>query len=300
MTTQDTPLSNHVSPLRILIVGCGYVGCALGQLLASQGHQIWGMRRNTDALPKAIQPLQADLSGNFESALTTQPWDIVYYTASASGFSESAYQAAYISQVKRLLQALEGLEKPPKRFIYTSSTGVYHQQDGSWLDEQSSVAPRSFSSRALLEGEALVHASNIPGVVVRLAGIYGPGRTRLIDQVVQGKATCVRGRTTLLNLIHRDDCAGILAHLATYPNPASCYLAVDASPVEKDELLQWIAAQLALPAPPVIDAADAPPLKRGGNRRYSNRQILETGYTFKYPSCREGYRELLDAYLQDR
>ncbi len=288
------------TPLRVLIAGCGYVGIALGKALATSGHQVWGMRRNTSALPPEIRPLQADLGQDIQDAVRSQAWDVVYYTASSSAYTPEAYEAAYVTQVTRLLHALEDLEQPPKRFIYTSSTGLYTQQDGEWLDEDSPVQPTRFAAQALLEGEQRVHQATLPGVVVRLAGIYGPGRTRLLDQAISGEAQCIEERVAWLNLIHREDCAGILAHLATYPNPASCYLAVDHCPVEKNTLLRWLAAELGLPDPPVIPVEEAPPLRRGGNRRYRNRRILETGYHFRYPTYREGYAALLATHRKSR
>ena len=287
---------NEKKSLNILIVGCGYVGIALGIRLASMGHRVWGLRRNVSELPDCIQPISADMGSDFRTHIASCRWDIVYYTASAARYTEAAYEAAYVTQVSRLLHILEELEHPPDRFIYTSSTGVYHQQDGSWLDETSPVEPTSFSSRALLLGEAQVYKAGIPGIVVRLAGIYGPGRTRLIDQVAHGNAVCVEDKTAWLNLIHRDDCAGILTHLLDVKNPECCYLAVDCAPVEKNMLLRWIAAQLGLPEPKIVSSSELPAQKRGGNRRYRNSRIMSTGYCFIYPTYREGYVELLNNY----
>ncbi len=288
--------NNEIKSLKILIAGCGYVGTALGHQLVSMGHQVWGLRRNINALPSCIQPIAADMSSDFEVHITSHRWNIVYYTASAAGYTEAAYEAAYVTQVSRLLRVLENSDRPPDRFIYTSSTGVYHQQDGSWLDENSPVEPTSFSSRALILGEEQVFRAKVPGIVVRLAGIYGPGRTRLIDQVVTGDAVCVQDKTAWLNLIHREDCAGILAHLLDLQNPEPCYLAVDCAPVEKNTLLRWIAAQLELPEPKIVSSSDLPAQKRGGNRRYRNRRIVSSGYRFIYPTFREGYHEILKNY----
>ncbi len=177
--------------------------------------------------------------------------------------------------------------------LFTSSTGVYHQDDGGWYDETSPLSPTRFSGQRLLEGETVFRQGPFPAVVVRLGGIYGPGRTRLIDQVAAGRAHCVQGQTKYLNLIHRDDCAGVLRHLMNVPTPEDCYVAVDNEPVEKCTLLRWVAQALGRPEPPVVPPEEAEASPRGGNRRLSNARLRATGYEFIHPTFREGYQPLL-------
>lgn len=279
--------------MKILIAGCGYVGGALAHLLAEEGHAVWGLRRNVSALPEGVRPFQADL-GDLAS-LRGLPADIdfVFYTAGSGGFSDEAYRAAYVDGPNNLLKALAQTGATPSRVFFTSSTGVYAQDNGEWVDEESITRPTRFSGMRLAEAEAVFHRSLQPATVVRLGGIYGPGRTRLIDQVRRGEARCVAGRTHYLNLIHRDDCAGVLRHLMAFPNPTGCYVAVDDEPVERCTLLRWTAQELGLPEPPVIEATQDNEPQRGGNRRISNARLRATGYTFQYPNYREGYRALL-------
>ncbi|MBI2434963.1 MAG: SDR family oxidoreductase [Candidatus Hydrogenedentes bacterium] len=277
----------------ILIAGCGYVGTTLALRLSRAGHQVWAIRRNTAALPDGIHPIQADLL-NLESLRPLPAYfDFVFYTAGAASFDETAYRSAYVDGLWNVLETLEVEGRRPQRVFFTSSTGVYHQNQGEWLEETSPTTPDRFSGQCLLEGEELLQGSMFAGTVVRLGGIYGPGRTRLLDLVRAGQAECVKSRTTYLNLIHRDDAAGILEHLMNLDHPEELYLGVDHEPVERCTLLRWMAAKLRLPAPRMVHEQEQHEPQRGGNRRFLNTRIKKTGYSFQYPTYREGYRELL-------
>ena len=273
---------------RVLIAGCGDVGTALGLELGRDGHEVWGLRREPSGLPASVRPLAADLAR--PETLTGLPdaVDLVYYAAAADGFSESAYRVVYADGVRNLLQALAG--RSVRRFVFVSSTGVYGQGGGEWVDEASPAEPAGFSGRCVLEGERAVLAGPFPGVVVRFGGIYGPGRTRLIEGV-RRREPCVESPPRYTNRIHRDDCAGVLRHLLELPSPQSVYLGVDCDPAPDCEVRDWIAGLLGVVRPPRIAEAEAGPQR--GNKRCRNERLLASGYRFRYPSYREGYRALL-------
>ncbi len=287
----------------ILIAGCGDVGATLGQRLSASGHQVWGLKRHPADLPPGIQPLAADLTD--PATLTTLPsaLDYVVYSAAASGFSAAAYQAAYVTGVRNLLNALDKAEQPPKRLLFTSSTSVYAQHQGEWVDEDSPAEADGFSGRCIREGEQLLWNRGWPAVAVRFGGIYGPGRTRLIDSVRDGSATRQAGPPLYTNRIHRDDCAAVLEHLLFLPEPAPLYLAVDDDPAPLDQVLSWLALQLGVPEPPL---AVQPPLKPGAaasadpalrmraSKRCRNHRLRASGFDFRYPGYRDGYAALLD------
>ena len=277
---------------RVLIAGCGFVGTALAESLTDAGHQVWGLSRDTVTLTSGIIPIQADLADPGTLGDLPEHLDYVFYTAGTAAFTEDAYRAAYVTGIQNLLDALRTHGISPQRFIFTSSTGVYHQNNGELLDEESPTRPERFSGQCLLEGEALVLDAPYQGINVRLGGIYGPGRTRLLDSVRQGTAMCVEGDTAYLNLIHRDDAAGTLLHLMEFPAPDDCYVAVDNEPVEKNALLRWLAQQVGVSEPQVIIAQELRESKRGGHRRFDNARLRKSGYTFKYPTYKEGYRDL--------
>lgn len=288
--------------MRVLIAGCGDLGTALGLELATAGDQVIGLRRHPQALPAAIQPFAADLADP-QSLEPLPPVDAVVYAAAADSSTEEAYRRAYVDGVRHLLAAPGLLALPPRRFFFVSSTAVYAQDGGEWIDERSPAEATHFRARLLLEGEALVRAATSPEtatIVLRLSGIYGPGRTRLIDLVRSGRATYPPGPPRYANRIHRDDAAGALAHLLCLPAPAPLYLGVDDAPVDLAEVLTFLAVELGAPLPRLEEAASVPGAAspERTSKRFSNALLKSTGYCFRYPTYREGYGALLRGLAQ--
>jgi nucleoside-diphosphate-sugar epimerase len=287
--------------MRIFIAGCGYVGTRLGTELAAAGHKVWGLRRRVDTLPAGIEGVAADLTE--PTTLTQLPpgLDHVVYATSADGPGETAYRGAYLEGLVNLLDALEAQEIRPRRFFFVSSTGVYGQQDGEWVDETSPTEPSRASGKILLAAERRALAGPFPATVVRLGGIYGPGRTRLLRLVESGEATVSEDPPTYTNRIHRDDAAGLLAHLIHLDTnalpagqgipPTQIYLGVDRDPAPRHEVLDWIAERLGVAHPRRVDGETGG--RRGGNKRCSSDRLQASGYRFRYPSFRDGYEEMI-------
>src|SRR5262245_1522324 len=225
---------------RVLLAGCGDVGGALVLLLAPAGPGVFGLRRRPDRLPAPIRPVAGDLADAATLAAIPRGVELVAYTAAADGFDDDAYRRAYVDGVANLLAALRAADAPVRRLLFTSSTAVYAQADGGWVDETSPTEPVGFSGRRVLEGERLVTASGLRAIVLRLAGIYGPGRTRLIDRVRDGVATCSGGPPHWTNRIHRDDCAGAARHLLTLADPGPLWLGVDDEPADECAVPDWL------------------------------------------------------------
>ncbi|HYQ93160.1 MAG TPA: SDR family oxidoreductase [Candidatus Competibacteraceae bacterium] len=280
---------------RILIAGCGDVGTTLGLLLQQAGHEVWGLKRHPATLPPAIRGLSADLSDP-ASLQNRLPPDLnyVFYTTAADGFSEAHYRAAYVDGVTHLLDALQADGQQPRRLFFTSSTSVYAQCHGEWVDEDSSAEATGFAGRCLRQGEELLWNGPYPASVIRFGGIYGPGRTRLIDSLRQGNATCVDNPPLYTNRIHRNDCAAALQHLMNLSAPAALYLGVDNEPAPQCEVLRWLAGRLGVPGPTVVSAATAPEAMLRANKRCRNTRLRASGFQFRYPSYREGYAALLE------
>ncbi len=278
----------------VLIVGCGYVGAALGAVLAGEGHLVWGMRRNPDKLPESIKPLSADVHDKNLGGLLPEGLDFIFYTLSSGGGGEAGYRAAYADGPKNLLEAIEMKGERPRRIFFTSSTAVYAQTDGSRVDEESPTQPTHYAGRILLEGERTLLESGYPATILRLSGIYGPGRTRLIDSVRAGRAEVHEGLPRYTNRIHRDDCAGALAHLMKLDAPDAIYVGVDDAPTDRRKVLIWLAERLGVPHPREAGGGEAPSARAATNKRCSNARLESSGYRFLYPSYREGYAEMIE------
>ena len=279
--------------LRILIAGCGYVGTALAARLAGDGHAVWGLSRRPRALPAQVSPVAADLRDPGALADLPRGLDAVFYTASAAGGGEAAYRAAYVLGLGNLLDALER-DGTPRRVFFTSSTAVYGQSDGSWVDETSAAEPTGYRGRILLEAEARLRAGPGEGCVVRFGGIYGPGRARLLERVRAGTATLPSG-PEYTNRIHRDDCAGALRHLLGLGRLEPLYLGVDDEPADRRLVLRWLAERLGVPPPREAPAEPAAGGPAASGKRCRNARLRASGYRFRYPTFREGYAPLADA-----
>jgi len=277
---------------RVLIAGCGYTGIALGTQLAREGHAVWGLRRRPELLPATIHPLKADLCDPGSLALIPPKLDFVFYTAAAERTDDASYHAAYVMGIQNLLHELSESHQPLRRVFFTSSTAVYAQTSGEWVDETSETLPREFAGRRLLEGEELLVRGPFAATVVRMAGIYGPGRTRLIDQVRRGEAVCQTLEPRYTNRIHRDDCSGVLQHLMRLSSPEALYLGTDNEPADQAEVLRWLARQLGS-SPPRSESRAPAGRESKSNKRCRNSRLSQSGYSFRYPTFREGYKAML-------
>lgn len=271
---------------RILIVGCGYVGSALAKAyLASGANEVYALQRHPVDIP-GIHNSQGDIC---DITLQIQaPFDCVFYLVSADEHTESAYQRAYINGVRRLLEQLP--KHASTRLIFISSTAVYGQQQGEWVDESSPTSPNDFAGRCLLEGEQLILQSGLDHVIVRFGGIYGPSRTRTIEQLKNGHAY-LTAKPCYTNRIHLDDCVGSLQYLAEKSDCPAIVLGVDCEPVLYNDLQLWLAQQLNVPIPTI---GETPARLQKSNKRCSNQLLLSLGYHFRFPNYQLGYRMYLD------
>ena len=272
--------------MTVLIAGCGDLGTEAGLRFAAAGFPVLGWRRSAEKIPAPLTGQTADLTG--ELPKIPADTEIVVISTAARERTEAAYRSAYVDGTANVLDALERDGVRPRRIIFVSSTAVYGDAGGGWLDEDSPTAPASITGAVIREAEDLLHSRRPDAVVLRLAGIYGPGRTRLIDQVRAGAPAPGPGQLT--NRIHRDDAAAAIVHLATAEaDAAPLYLGVDNEPVEQREVLAFLAAELGTELAP----GEAGRSTRGGNRKLSNARLRSTGFTFTYPTFREGYRAVL-------
>jgi nucleoside-diphosphate-sugar epimerase len=272
----------------VLIAGCGYVGQRLAELLVEAGCVVHAVRRRWPVPPPpGVRAYEVDLTDAAAVARLPRVEQVVF-AAAAGGFSDELYRRAYVEALGTVAAWAQGVQ----RFVFTSSTGVYGVGDGDWVDEDTPVATSPFSALRLVEGERLLAASGLPAVSLRLGGIYGPGRTSLLDSVRDGSARLgpLGAPPVWTNRVHREDAARMLRHLLRLPRPLPLYLGVDDEPAARDDVLRFAARLLGRPEPEHV--APGTPAPQRGNRRCRNARLRASGYDFAYPTYREGLAAL--------
>lgn len=278
---------------RILIAGCGQLGTAIGSALVSQGHQVAGLRRSSVPTDDSgICYLPADLTRPETLQNLPVDFDLVLIIVTPSERSEAGYHAIYLEGVGHLLTHFTAFNVTPP-VIYVSSTRVYGQQHGEWVDENSVTEPADAYGRILLEAEQQVLAfgskNKTSNTIVRFSGIYDRDAQFMQKQAAQGKPVQY-SPPSFTNRVHRDDCIGSLLFLAQKALTGEClashYLVSDNDPAPKWNVIAWLAEQAGL-AEPAKDSGDT---TVGQGKRCDNRRIREAGYVFKYPGYRDGYR----------
>lgn len=259
---------------RILIAGCGYVGSSVADIFHRNGWEVegWTASRKSDAsYPVRI----VDITDKHALARAASNFDVVVQCASSRGGGADEYRRIYLEAARSLTSAF-----PQALFLFTSSTSVYAQTDGEWVTEESAAEPQRETGRILRETEELVLEHG--GIVARLAGVYGPGRSALLQKFLAGEAIVERGRDRFLNQAHRDDIATAL-HLLARNKARGIFNVTDHHPILLRECYQWLAAQLQRPLPV---ATEAPPDRKRGNsnKRVSSAKLQTLGWSPRYPT----------------
>ncbi|NIL17700.1 NAD-dependent epimerase/dehydratase family protein [Pseudomonas sp. AN3A02] len=277
----------------VVIAGCGDVGSRLATQLLAKGWEVHGLRRDVSRLPEGVIGIAGDLFK--EDCPDTWPVggvDYLVYCAAATDHDEAGYRAAYVQGLQHVLEWLNDYGQEPKHLLFVSSSSVYGQQNGEWVDESSATQAGGYSGQVMLEAEQVALDSGIPASVVRLTGIYGPGRERLSTQVREGYRVTI-DPPLYGNRIHVDDAAGLLAFLLLHVEQGgaldNCYIGVDDAPAPLAEVVDWLREYLGV----TEWAADAS-VRRAGSKRCSNARAKALGWVPRYPSYREGYAAILE------
>ena len=281
-----------MSKASVLIAGCGDIGSRLATQLLNKGWQVYGLRRSIERLPAGVTGIAGDLfSEQCPAQWPTGQIDYVVYSAAATDHDVAGYQAAYVDGLTHTLAWLKQNGQQPKRLLFVSSSGVYGQKNGEWVDEMSPAQASSYSGRIMLEAERVALKSGIPASTVRLTGIYGPGREWMLGQVRKGYRVAV-DPPLYGNRIHADDAAGLLAFLLDADLQGKtlddCYIGVDNDPAPLAEVVGWLRERLG-----VTTWAEEASVRRAGSKRCSNARAKALGWEPRYPSYREGYGEIL-------
>jgi nucleoside-diphosphate-sugar epimerase len=306
--------SQDLSKEQVLIVGCGDIGARLSNM-APDTYAITGLRRHPPVDTRRLHYYACDVTepSGFDTILQQSVFSIILITMTPSDPTDSGYERAYVQTCKNLIASLKKYRSKPRLLLFVSSTGVYGQSDGEWVNESSPTAPESFSGKRLLEAENIILDSGFVATIVRFSGIYGPGRNRLIEQVLQGRAKL---SSQLTNRIHVDDCAAALLHLVKLHRQGvqldSIYIATDNAPVVMSEVITWLAQQLGTSISATlneVEAEDSNNKEHRGDKEHSknkagnnkinnnkscdNQLLLATGFQLRYPSYQEGYAAIL-------
>lgn len=267
----------------VLLAGCGDVGIATGLRMIAQGWSATGVRRRAALLPAEVSGLALDLTTAREGDLPRA--DAVVVTLTADSTDANAYERTYVNGLRGLARALprdEGGAEP--LVVLVSSTGVFGQNDGEIVTEATDPSPSRETAKILRAAELLAMELFPRLVIVRPAGIYGPGRTSLADRVARGEPVA---RNRMTNRIHRDDLVSVIESVLGTENPPELVHAVDHSPAPLGAVADHIAGLLGVPAPPDVSGSG------GGRGKSIDGSLVRSLTDFRYPSYREGYASLL-------
>jgi len=279
--------------MHVLIAGCGWLGTALADALVARGDRVSGVRRDprrAEALRVlGVEPVAVDLATPGVEAVLPADLDAIVACQSAGADSAEAYRAAYVDANRALLAAAArggGLA-----LVYTGSTGVFGQHDGRDVDEAAAPVTSGATGEVLAEAEGLVLAAagrGVPARIVRLSGLYGPGRAGILDRVRAGRLALGPGDGAWMNFCHRDDAVAFVLAALDRGAAGAIYHASDAAPARRREVVEWISGRLGIP-PPRSEAT--PP---GPDRRILSVRSREAlGVTLRWPSFREGLAPLV-------
>jgi nucleoside-diphosphate-sugar epimerase len=275
---------------KILCVGCGDVGGELARRLAAAGHQVTGLKRNLPTVFNGIDYVRSDIALSSQLQNLSTDFDTVFFILSPDGSAENSYRAVYETGLDNLIEHFANAKQSP-RWFFTSSTSVYAQSQGEWVDEDSVAEPDNPNSRLIRAAERKIITANPENIVVRFSGIYGEDREYLLRLARQTPAI-QKNPPCFTNRIHRQDCVEVLLFL--FEQQASgqilqqCYLASDDDPAPTWNVMSWLAEQMGCPSP-IEKTSDI----SGMNKRCDNRRLKKLGYQFRYPSYKEGYLPLV-------
>jgi len=276
---------------KVLIAGCGDVGISLGKALIERGDYVVGLRRHSPIEKSGINFVALDLTNPSTLRDLDADFDQVFFMAAPKEHDLNAYKQIYDVGLKNLLCKFSEDHQNP-HWILISSSSVYAQTDGGWVDETSLTEPRRFNGQLQLLSEQRILSEDKNNMIVRFSGIYGPGRNRLL-RIAQKGGPLQYKPPYYTNRIHKDDCVGVLKFLFEQRLDGkklhSHYLASDDQPAPMWEVVTWIANELKYKQPDIKpEETDATQ-----NKRCCNKRLKELGYQFIYPTYKDGYKKMI-------
>ena len=279
--------------MRVLVAGAGWLGSALARALAARGDQVTALRRDparaAALLAPGITPLALDLAAP-GAAERLPAFDAAVACQSSGADTVAGYRAAYVEANRALLAA--AARHGARRLVYTGSTGVFGQRDGSLVTEVTPPAPASPTAEVLVEAERLVLGAGpgAPACLVRLSGLYGPGRAGVLERVRAGRLALGPDDDAFMNFCHLDDAVAFVLAALDRGEPGATYHGSDAAPPRRAEVVEWISTRLGIVPPRGATPAGGP------NRRIDSAWTRRTlGVTLRWPTFRDGLAPLIGA-----
>jgi len=274
--------------MNVLVVGLGYVGGPLAAELARRGHQVLGLRRGASPAPEGVSVVQSDVTTPAAWAQVPGDFEQVVVLLSAGQRSEAAYERTYVAGSRSVRARF-----PHSRLLWVSSTAVYDGDGAASVTDETRANPTSGTAAILARAEHEVTTG--PHLIVRPSGIYGPGRTTLLERLRRGELT-PEEREVWTNRIHREDLIRALTFCIERPELGGTVLASDCEPAQLGTMQDWVLSKLG--GVPTVPTAAAPGSRAGAEARRSRRiqptRLTALGFSWRYPSYRDGYTELLD------
>jgi nucleoside-diphosphate-sugar epimerase len=275
--------------MNVLVVGLGYVGGPLAAALARRGHRVLGLRRSDGPAPEGVRIVRGDVTSPETWTGSPGDFDQVVVLLSAGERSEAAYERTYLAGAKSVRARF-----PQSRVLWVSSTAVYVGDADSVLNDDTSPDAQSGTGGILRRAEEVVATG--PHLIVRPSGIYGPGRTTLLERLRRADVADEE-RDVWTNRIHQEDLIRCLTFCVERPELRGSLLASDCEPAQLGSMQAWVLSEVGS-APPALGAAARGPRASAEPRRsrlIQPTRLAQLGFEWKYPSYREGYRALLDA-----
>ncbi len=276
---------------KILVAGCGFLGEAAADFFSAEGWRVVGLTHSADSAirlsgkPYPVRAADLALRASLATVRATEgPFDFVLHCASSGRGGAESYRRVYVDGCAHLMSIF-----PEARTIFTGSTSVFAQVSGEWVDENSPAEPERETGRLLLEAETLVRAAG--GSVLRLSGIYGPGRSVLLRKFLDRSAILEDGGGRWINQIHRDDAVRAIHSIISSGEPSTIYNVTDDTPVTQRAIYGWIAEFLGLPLPGEGPADHT--RKRGWtSKRVRNARLRALGWAPEFASYRHALPQL--------
>lgn len=283
-----------------LVVGCGPLGLRVARLWRAAGDRVLGTtrrpERGRELAGAGIEPVVADVAADAPWWRGLPPLATVFWAVGFDRAAGSTHRDVHVTGLRRLLDGLAAADRPdggPPRVVFSSSTGVWGDEAGGVVDESTPTAPAREAGRVLVEAENLLRSHPLgPGVALRFAGLYGPGRLPRLDDLRAGR-TLAAAPDSWLNLVHLDDAARAVVLVAAAADPRPLYVVSDGRPVRRRDWYGRLAALAGAP-PPTWD--ETAPRERGADKRVDPALLVrDLGFTPEHPDALAALADLVSA-----